>query len=90
MHRAKANAEATVPICVVELFRVVGAAVVEETTLATPDEPPPQPAASSDNAATTTTEARMSERRQRIGQTVGSRPIRRVARKRCLSAAAQR
>ena len=65
MQRAKANAEASVPFCVVVVAPVV-AAVVEEATLATPAEPPPpQPAASSANAATRTTEARMSGLRQR-------------------------
>ena len=64
---------------------------VEEATLAIPgDPPPPQPAASSDNAMPTTTAARIKGRRQGMSRTVRRASIRRVARKRCLSAAAQR
>ena len=67
MQRAKANAEAIVPVCVVVVPScAVVAALVEEATLATPGEPPPpQPAASSESAATATTEARMSGGRHR-------------------------
>jgi hypothetical protein len=72
MQRAKANAEAIVPVCVaVAPFCVVVAAavveaVVEEATLATPGEPPlPQPAASSEHAASAKTEARISGGRHR-------------------------
>jgi hypothetical protein len=72
MQRAKANAEAIVPVCVVvaPFCVVVAAAVVEaaveEATLATPGEPPlPQPAASSGHAATATIETRMSGGRHR-------------------------
>src|SRR5437868_1345243 len=72
MQRAKANAEATVPVCVVVAPAcVVPAAVavedtVEEATFATPGEPPPpHPAASSEHAATATTETSMSGGRHR-------------------------
>src|ERR1700733_3143831 len=56
MQRAKANADASVPLCAVVGARVVAAvgAAVVEATLAPPAElPPPQPAASSANATTT-------------------------------------
>jgi hypothetical protein len=69
------------------------AVVVEDATLATCGEPePPQPAASSEKAATATTEARKSGRGQRnsMAMTVERPPCHRVARKRCLSAAARR
>jgi hypothetical protein len=65
MQRAKANAEATVPFCVVVVAPVV-AVVVEEATLATPEAPPPpQPAVSRATAATRTPDARMSGLRRR-------------------------
>jgi hypothetical protein len=84
MQRAKARA----PFCV-----VVVASVVEDATFATPaDPPPPQPAASSEDATTAATEAKIRGQRQRgsIARTVESRSIRRVALRRCLSAAARR
>jgi hypothetical protein len=68
MQRAKASAEAIVPVWVVvaPFCAAVVAALVEAATLATTGEPPPpQPAASSEHAAIATTEARLSGGRHR-------------------------
>jgi hypothetical protein len=68
MQRAKANAEASVPVfaVVVPFWVVVAAAVV--ATLATAGEPatPPQPVASSEHAASARTAARMTGGRHRM------------------------